>query len=127
MRNDTVARVAGVFCVLAVAGVLGRAQEETAPLVTYQDLLKGLKNPRSWLTYSGDYSGQRHSPLKQITPENAGRLVAQWTFQTETTARGRGFEATPLVVDGVMYATGPNGFAGALDPRTCHPFWRCRR
>src|ERR1700687_961468 len=82
-----------------------------APLVTYQDLLGGLKNPTSWLTYSGDYSGQRHSPLKQITPENAGRLAAQWTFQTETMARGRGYEATPLLVDGVMDPPGPNDFA----------------
>ena len=32
--------------------------------------------------FSGDYSGQRHSPLTQITPDNAHRLAAQWTFQT---------------------------------------------
>ena len=34
------------------------------PLVTTQDLLDGLKHPGRWLTYSGDYSGRRHSPLK---------------------------------------------------------------
>jgi alcohol dehydrogenase (cytochrome c) len=130
-----------LLCLLMFVGsVLGRAQADrhantaaavvtsrAAPLVTDQDLLNGLKNPSSWLTYSGDYSGQRHSPLKQITPENAHRLTAQWTFQTETMARGRGYEATPLVVDGVMYATGPNDFAWALDPRTGHTFWRYRR
>ena len=53
------------------------------PEITSQDLLNGFKNPARWLTYSGDYTGQRHSPLKQITPENVGRLAAQWTFQTE--------------------------------------------
>ena len=42
-------------------------------------------------------------------------------------ARGRGFEATPLVLDGVMYVTGPNGFAWALDAQTGRPFWRYRR
>ena len=126
--RDTFARLAGFLCLLICVGsVLGRAQEGTAPVVTYQDLLNGLKNATSWLTYSGDYSGQRHSPLKQITPENARRLAAQWTFQTETMARGRGFEATPLVLDGVMYVTGPNGFAWALDARTGRPFWRYRR
>ena len=127
MRNRF-ARLAGFLCVLTLVGsTLGRAQEGAGPLVTYQDLLNGLKNAASWLTYSGDYSGQRHSPLKQITPENARRLTAQWTFQTETLARGRGFEATPLVLDGVMYVTGPNGFAWALDARTGRPFWRYRR
>jgi alcohol dehydrogenase (cytochrome c) len=133
-------RVAGPFCLLVVGSVFGSAQQDThavkapalgtsvtAPLVTYEDLRNGLKNPSSWLTYSGDYSGQRHSPLKQITPENAHRLTAQWTFQTETMARGRGYEATPLVLDGVLYATGPNNFAWALDARTGHSFWRYRR
>ena len=37
------------------------------PPVTTQDLLDGLKHPARWLTYSGDYTGRRHSPLKQIT------------------------------------------------------------
>ena len=135
MREPLV-RLAGSFClVILVGSVLGRAQEEkrpgagagASPKVTSQDLLNGLKNPSSWLTYSGDYTGQRHSPLKQITPENAHRLSPQWTFQTDTTARGRGFEATPLIVDGVLYSTGPNGFAWALDARTGRPFWRYRR
>src|SRR5262245_53366660 len=73
------------------------------PLVTSQDLLDGFKNPSRWLTFSGNYTGQRHSPLKQITPENVRRLAAQWTFQAEGMPIGRGFEATPLILDGVMY------------------------
>ena len=125
--RETIVRSAGVLCVLLLSGSASFPAQEDPPMVTYQDLLNGFKNPSSWLTYSGDYSGQRHSPLKQITPENAGRLSAQWTFQTETTARGRGFETTPLVVDGVMYVTGPNGFAWALDARSGRPFWRYRR
>ena len=42
--------------------------------ITPQDLVDGLKDSSRWLTYSGDYSGQRHSPLTQITPENVDRL-----------------------------------------------------
>ena len=42
-------------------------------------------------------------------------------------ARGRGFEATPLILDGVLYVTGPNNYAWALDARTGRPFWRYRR
>src|SRR5215203_4894779 len=64
------------------------------PPVTAADLAKGLEHPSRWLTYSGDYSGRRHSPLKQITPGNASRLAAQWTFQAEGMTIGRGFEST---------------------------------
>ena len=73
--------------------------------LTYEDILRGFDDPERWLTYSGDYSGRRHSPLTRITPENVGELRPIWTFQTGTTTRGRGFEATPLVDDGVLYVT----------------------
>ena len=95
--------------------------------VSYEEILDGLSDPTRWLTFSGDYSGQRHSPLTQITPENVHRLVPIWTFQTGTTTRGRGFETTPLVLDGVLYVTGSNNFAWALDARTGRPFWQYRR
>jgi len=121
-------RTAGALSLVVAAGfVIVRAQDAANASVTYQDLLDGLKHPSQWLMYSGEYSGQRHSPLKQITPENVSRLTAQWTYQTGTTARGRGFEATPLVLDGVVYVTGPNNFAWALDARTGRPFWQYRR
>ena len=94
--------------------------------VTVQELLDGYKNPTRWVTFSGDYSGQRHSPLKQITPQNAPRLAAQWTFQTGIIPR-RGFEGTPLVADGVVYLTGPFNNAWALDAQTGRPFWRYQR
>ena len=53
-----------------------------------------------WLTNAGDYSGQRHSPLKQITPANASQLAPQWTFQTGGVT-GQ-FEATPIVVNRLL-------------------------
>ncbi|MEQ1911849.1 MAG: PQQ-dependent dehydrogenase, methanol/ethanol family [Vicinamibacterales bacterium] len=95
--------------------------------VTYRDILDGLKDPSRWVTYSGDYSGRRNSPLTQITPSNVQRLVTEWTLQTGTTTRGRGFEATALAWDGVLYVTGSNNFAWALDARTGRPFWQYRR
>mgnify|MGYP003338805530 CR=1 FL=1 len=67
----------------------------------------GLKDPQRWLHYSGDYASQRHSPLAQITPQNVQRLVPQWVFQTETLGK---FEATPILLDGVLYVTGPLAF-----------------
>jgi alcohol dehydrogenase (cytochrome c) len=97
------------------------------PEVTYQDLLDGLKNPSRWLSYSGDYTGRRHSPLKQITPENVGRLAAQWTWQAEGMVIGRGFESTPLMMDGVLYISGNNNYAWAIDARSGRQLWRYRR
>ena len=95
-----------------------------AQSISNKDLLDGLANPSRWLTYSGDYSGRRHSPLTQITPANAGQLTAQWTFQT---AVGGKFEATPIVVDGVLYVTGPQNCAWAIDGRTGKEIWRYQR
>src|SRR5262245_17234689 len=101
-----------IVCLLFGAPIL--LAQLPAPNVTGDDLLAGLKNPSSWLTYSGDYTGRRHSPLTQITPENVRRLAAQWTFQSETLAPGRGFEATPILIDGILYLTGSNNFAWRL-------------
>ena len=64
---------------LAVAASVTLAAQGAAPQVTPQDLLDGLKDPGKWVTYGGDYSGTRHSPLTQITPDNVGQLSAQWT------------------------------------------------
>lgn len=119
----------GVVIALMVApAVVGQnASSTSSPGVTYQDLLDGLKNPSRWLMYHGDYTGQRHSPLTQITPANVNRLTAQWTFQADTNALSRGFEATPIALDNVLYVTGSNNYAWALDARTGRPFWRYRR
>jgi alcohol dehydrogenase (cytochrome c) len=100
------------------------AAQTAGPLVTPQDLLDGLKDPTRWLTYGGEYSSQRHSPLTQITPENVNQLSAQWTFQTGTTGS---FQTTPLVIDGVLYVTGYNNQAWAVDARSGRQIWRYRR
>jgi len=92
--------------------------------VTSKDLLDGLTNPSRWLIYSGDYTGQRFSPLTQITPSNAGQLAAQWTFQTGVVNK---FEATPIVLDGVLYVTGPLNHAWAIDARTGKQIWHYQR
>ena len=115
-----------------LVGVVGAsmailAQQATSNGPGTADLLAGLRHPSRWVTFSGDYTGQRHSPLTELTPANVDRLAAQWTFQTGTMTRGRGFEATPLAWDGVLYVTGSNNFAWALDGRTGRPFWQYRR
>jgi alcohol dehydrogenase (cytochrome c) len=92
--------------------------------VTYERLLDSVREPQNWLTYSGSYSGWRYSTLHQITAANASRLVMQWTFQVADLGQ---FETTPIVVDGVIYGTGQNGRAFALDARTGRAIWRYQR
>jgi alcohol dehydrogenase (cytochrome c) len=121
-RGITVALLAALAASLGVA-----AQQPATAGITAQDLLDGFKDPSRWLMYSGDYTGRRHSPLTQITPANVNRLAAQWTFQVENMATGRGFEGSPLMVDGVLYVTGNNNTAWAIDVRTGRQLWRYRR
>src|SRR5580765_7557851 len=123
-------RVLSVTILILALGVLVTAAQQQAAQVpiTERDLLEGLKNPSRWLTFSGDYTGQRHSPLKLLTPQNVAGLVAQWVFQTDVPGLpGRGLENTPLVVDGILYVTGNNNQAWAIDGRTGRPIWRYSR
>jgi PQQ-dependent dehydrogenase (methanol/ethanol family) len=68
------------------------------------ELMKMSQNPKDWVMSTGDYANQRYSQLKQITPQNVGRLQAAWTFSTGVL---RGHEGGPLVIGDVMYVHGP--------------------
>jgi len=78
-------------------------------------------DPKDWITHGRDYAEQRFSPLEQVNESNVGRLVRVWTYPTGLT---RGHEATPIVVDGVMYATGSWSVVFALDAKTGKELWR---
>jgi alcohol dehydrogenase (cytochrome c) len=119
-------RKIAVLLSLAVCATLA-AQDLKLRDVTFNDLREGLKNTSRWLTYSGDYSSRRHSPLKQITPQNVDKLSLQWTFDAGNMSRGRGFEATPLLTDNILYTTGTNNWAWAIDARTGKQIWQYRR
>ncbi len=82
----------------------------------------------NWTTFSGDYSGRRHSALAQITPANVAKLTPRWLFQTDVPGfPGRGLENSPLIVDGIAYVTGNNNQAFAIDARTGRPLWKYAR
>ncbi len=76
------------------------------------------------MTYSGDYSGKRFSTLDQINVTNARTITAKWVYQTAATGK---LETTPLVVDGILYATAQDNRAFALDARTGRPIWMYQR
>jgi alcohol dehydrogenase (cytochrome c) len=125
MRTTTVRLVRISLLLLAGTVALAAQQAAPPPLVTLQEIGDGLPADGSrWLTFGGNYSNQRHSPLTQITPANVDRLVPQWTFQTGTLGN---FETTSLVRDNVLYVTGPQNVAWALDARTGRQIWRYRR
>jgi len=112
-----------LLLIVLCSATLAAQQAGGPPVVTSQDLLAGLSDPTKWLVYHGNYSGHRHSPLTQITPENVSRLTAQWTFQSGVLGS---FQGTPIVIDNVLYETGFAGNSWALDARTGRPIWRHR-
>jgi alcohol dehydrogenase (cytochrome c) len=121
-------RRAAVLALFVYARVIAQTPAAPAgPPVTGQMLLDGQKDPTKWLMFGGNYTSQRHSPLTQLTPQNVAGLVPQWIFQTQQPAPGRGLETTPIVADGVMYITGNNNHAWALDARTGRQIWHYQR
>jgi alcohol dehydrogenase (cytochrome c) len=90
--------------------------------VPYQRIVDAGREPGNWLTYSGNYQGHRYSPLTQIAPANVAGLRVKWAYQYND----RRTEVSPIVVDGVMYVSGPN-HAAALDVRTGRELWTWKR
>jgi len=77
--------------------------------------------PDQWLTPGRDANGTFYSPLKDINTGNVGKLGFAWDYRLGT---NRGQESTPLVIDGVMYATSNFGRVYALDAATGKELWK---
>jgi alcohol dehydrogenase (cytochrome c) len=91
--------------------------------VGFERLARADQEPQNWLTYWGDLRGTHYSGLTSITPANVHSLASAWAYQFG----GTRVETTPLVVDGVMFVTGPLNDAAALDARTGRAIWRYTR
>lgn len=76
---------------------------------------------QDWPSYGRDYSNNRFSPLAQINRENVSQLEPAWTYRSGVKAT---FQATPIVVNGVMYVSLPFNHVVALDARTGKELWR---
>lgn len=74
-----------------------------------------------WPSYGKDYSNQRFSALTQINRDNVAQLQPAWTFHSGVKAT---FQATPIVVDGVMYVSLPFNHVVALDAKTGQQLWK---
>ncbi|HVT99841.1 MAG TPA: PQQ-binding-like beta-propeller repeat protein, partial [Acidobacteriaceae bacterium] len=106
---------AALFAGLSAPGFLAAQDLENAQLLH--------PTPDSWPMYHGDYSGRRHVPFTQITPQNVGDLALAWAFQTNQPAQ---IKSSPLLVDGILYFTVPDN-VWAVDARSGHMVWHYNR
>lgn len=83
------------------------------------------KNTDEWLTYSGSYNGWRHTTLAEIKPANVAQLRPRWIKQLDVGQQN--IEATPLVIDGVIFiAAGPRQ-VWALNAKSGDLIWQYKR
>ena len=116
MNPRTLARNA-LALLFALAGVAAAQQ------VTPDRLVRAASEPHNWLTYSGTYASQRHTPLREITPQNVRNLEQKWVLQGQVLGA---WQSSPLVVDGIMYLTQRPNDVLAVDAETGRAFWLYR-
>jgi alcohol dehydrogenase (cytochrome c) len=109
---------------LALASLIVLAQRPASAPLTYERLLNAQAEPQNWLMYWGNYQGTHYSSLKQIDKTNVDRLQTAWMMPMSGMAN---LQATPLVVDGVMYTSGVPGTVYAIDARTGAQIWKYER
>ncbi|HEX8454433.1 MAG TPA: PQQ-dependent dehydrogenase, methanol/ethanol family [Longimicrobium sp.] len=109
------------------------AMRGSAPPVTQgvdgERIRRARAEPQNWLTYYGAYDGQRFSSLDQINTSNVRGLRPAWNFQFApvglmATPATYSWEAAPIVVDGVMFISGYDGYVWALDAATGELLWQ---
>jgi quinohemoprotein ethanol dehydrogenase len=83
-------------------------------------LMAADRDSANWLTYGRTYDEQRFSPLGEVNDGTVGQLGLVWSHELPTS---RGLEATPIVVDGVLYTTGSWSIVYAYEAATGKPLW----
>jgi quinohemoprotein ethanol dehydrogenase len=114
-----VLRLIGCFA-LAAAGPSCHRSHEPGD-VTAHRLAAADHDPQNWYTLGRDANQDYFSPLASIDASNVGQLGFAWAYDLGTS---RGQEATPIVVDGVMYTSGYVGLVYAVDAATGRQIWR---
>ncbi|AMQ90998.1 alcohol dehydrogenase [Marinobacter sp. EhC06] len=99
---------------------MGASTVIAADQVNQSYIIENAKTGKDWPTHGFDYAETRFSPLAQISADNVENLGLAWSYNLEST---RGVEATPLVVDGVMYVTASWSIVHALDAKTGKKLW----
>ena len=81
---------------------------------------KSIVDSPDWSMYGRTFDEQRFSPLKQINDQNVQKLGLVWSHEFGT---NRGLEATPLIVNGVLFTTGEWSVVYAMDARSGQILW----
>lgn len=120
MKAKMLGRAAGLFvaAMLSLSAAGGAAEHAK---VDASRLLKAEKEPHNWMTHGGTYAEAHYSPLAQINTTNIANLKLAWYADFDT---NRGQQATPLVVDGVMYTSTSWSKVYAYDAATGKELWR---
>ena len=112
-------RLAGGLAFAALIAPVS-AQVAAPAQVDHARMLAADAHPGQWMSVGRTYDEQRFSPLAQINPETVGRLGLAWYADINTE---RGMEASPLVVDGVLYNVQPWNIVTAYDAKTGRVLW----
>jgi len=102
--------ILSAFCLLVLAACSGTDESDTGPLAA-----------ENWVTPGGDIGKSHYSTLTDIDRDNVERLGLAWSADLGT---NRGLEATPVVIDGVMFTSGVAGRVYAYEAATGRELWR---
>src|SRR5450631_4540610 len=117
-------RIAGrvLGCAALIALLAAFASGAAPGAVDAARLQAADSEPQNWFTGGRDKDGTYYSPLKLIDAGNVKDLGFAWGYDLGTPQRGQ--EATPIVIDGVMYTSGTWGYVYAVDAATGKELWR---
>src|SRR5688500_10716249 len=101
LRSLSLSTVLFASCIVNGGCAPGDATRDPAA-VNAARLAAADSEPGQWMSHGRTYDEQRFSPLDQITADNVGELGLAWLADLDT---NRGQEATPIVVDGVLYVS----------------------
>lgn len=117
-KNPLVTAIALLF---SLNGTVATAAPAKPAQVDEQRIIRADKEPGNWMSHGRTYDEQRYSPLSRIHDGNVNRLGLAWTRKLDD---DRGIEATPIVVDGIMYTTAAFSIVHALDARNGKLLWK---
>ena len=123
-----ICRSAAVMLTVLSFGSAAQAQTKGSPehikavtgAIDSAAIIANSATSKDWPSYGLDYAETRFSKLDQITAGNVKDIGLMWTYNLESI---RGVEATPLVVDGIMYVTAPWSIVHAVDVRSGKRIW----
>jgi PQQ-dependent dehydrogenase (methanol/ethanol family) len=119
---QTQRRASGIALLVALLAAACSGATTTVARIDGARIAAADREAGNWLAHGRTYSEQRWSPLARITTANVGTLGLAWSHDIKSRT-ARGLEATPIVVDGVIYTTGAWSHVLALDARTGKLLW----